>query len=416
MPMQIFLLFVSTVFFGYCLSQVPFVKKADFSYRQVLSLFVVKVFAGFAIGYFALHHYSIHNDYWDNNYLSGQEFDMLIKNPGQFFGELVYSSGGHYQDFWGHEDGYWNDMKQNAFIKLLAPFHAFTRGDYYLLSIIFNAFVFFGHVALYRTFKQWYKGLNWGLVAGCFLLPSFMLFSSGVHRDGFIFTALSFLFYAAQQVFINKVKKPKYYITIAIALFFIFFWRNYIICTLFTAAFAYRLISIKQWRASNALWFTTALFVATILLSTLLPLGNIVAILSGKQADYFQIELGASALYLPALQPTAWGFISNSFYVLTNVFFIFSAKLKILAFDLEWWLLLTTTAFLFFGAKKINIKIKMPSIWYALLLFTLLSWFLIGHITPNLGAIIRYRNMFLPFVFAPILAEIWRNFAIYKKK
>ena len=105
-----------------------------------MALFTIKILAGLAIGYCSLHFYSIHNDYWDNNLGSIQEYEVLKKNPAYFFSELVVSNyNGSYADFWGNSDSFWNDLKNNCLIKFMAFFNLLSGGNYYINSLFLIA-------------------------------------------------------------------------------------------------------------------------------------------------------------------------------------------------------------------------------------------------------------------------------------
>ena len=163
----------------------PFIKRSGINSKVVIGLFLFKIIAGIAIGWLSLHFYGTGNDYWDINTEARKEYQLLITDPGRYFTNIFTSDyPGGYSGVFSSFDSFWNDLKGNIIIKLVSLFNIFSRGNYYINSLFFNFLVFFGHVALYRVFTKVYPGRSMLVIIGCFLLPSMIYFSSGIHKDG----------------------------------------------------------------------------------------------------------------------------------------------------------------------------------------------------------------------------------------
>ncbi len=131
--------------------RVPFIKNAGISSGTLLGLFLLKILAGIAIGWIAIHMYGPGNDYWDTNDYALEEYRLLQINPIKYLINIFtsdYQDG--YSGIFRSGDSYWNDLKGNIVIKLVSVFNIFSRGDYYINSLFFNFIIFFGHVILYR--------------------------------------------------------------------------------------------------------------------------------------------------------------------------------------------------------------------------------------------------------------------------
>ena len=185
--------------------RVPFIKNTGISSGVLLSLFLIKILSGIAIGWIAIHIYGPGNDYWDMNDFAREEYQLLHTNPGKYFINIFISD---YQDgyagIFSSGNSYWNDLKGNIVIKMVSIFNIFSQGDYYINSLFFNFIIFFGHVILYRLFIKVFPQRQLLVIIGCFLLPSAMYFSSGIHKDGLIFLMLAVLIYSVYESLIKN--------------------------------------------------------------------------------------------------------------------------------------------------------------------------------------------------------------------
>ena len=184
-------------------------------------------------------------------------------------------------------------------------FNLLSGGNYYINSLFFNSLVFIGHIGLYRLFKKMFVQFNLGIVIGCFLLPSFLYFSSGIHRDGLLFTLITAYLYCCYCIFEKRKKTKKYYVVaVTLVPILIAWWVSKKLC-------------IKPIGATVSI---IVIFLLVILFagkfSTLNPLNFIAA----KQADYFKLAIGNTKTTLKVLQPNATSFLQNTPTALGNVF------------------------------------------------------------------------------------------------
>ncbi|MBL0146194.1 MAG: hypothetical protein IPP48_10865 [Chitinophagaceae bacterium] len=390
----------------WAITKIRFVQKSELSNKWIVALFAVKIFAGIAIGFASLHFYGSGNDYWTNNSGSIAELEVLKTNPKYFFSELIFSNyNGSYADFWGHANSFWNDLKNNCLIKFMAFFNLLSGGNYYINSIFFNFIVFIGHIGLYRLFKKMFPGFNYGVIIGCFLLPSFLYFSSGIHRDGLIFTLITMCLYSCYSILEERKTNKKFFIAIILSIGLLMLLRSVVAITLIPALFAWwcsKQFNLKAVLVSAA---TVVLFLFIILFADKFSSINPLDFITEKQADYLKLAAGNTQISLPKLEPTATSFVSNTPQALANVFvrpLPGEKPFSLIPFEMEWvFYYLCLAVFLF----KVN-KNKFPvpaSYLFPVIVFCFLSYLFIGHIVPNLGAILRYRSIYLPFVLTPVL-------------
>lgn len=393
------------------MSRVPFVKRSGISSRVIIGLFAFKIVAGIAIGWLSLHFYGAGNDYWDMNTEAWKEYQLLITDPGKYFTNLFtsgYPDG--YSGFFSSVNSFWNDLKGNIIIKLVSVFNILSRGDYYINSLFFNFLVFFGHVALYRVFTKAYPGRNVLVIIGCFLLPSTIYFSSGIHKDGIVFLMLSILVYCIYQSLQQNRVIKKYGLLIITSLIFLLLIRHFIFIALVPALIAW-IISVKFKQAPLKVFAITYLVAGLLLfnINSLISAAKPLEIITQKQYDYLHLQKSDTEVSLDSLQPNFKSFAINAPRAFNHVLlrpYIWELPVKsLLPLNIELLIYqILFLAFLFFRIKATNGSNTL-FIYFAVA-FTLTIFLLIGYIVPNLGSIVRYRSLYLPLIITPLLCSI----------
>ncbi len=397
--------------FCWLLRKNAFIKNAGPDNRTILVLFLIKIIAGIAIGWLSLHFYSAGNDYWDVNREGWKEYQLLWSDPHEYFTNLFKSSyPGGYDGLFDSFHSFWNDLRNNLVIKLVSVFDIFSRGDYYINSLFFNFIIFFGHIALYRVFIKVYPGKIYPVIIGCFLLPSLLYFSSGIHKDGIVFLLLAILVYA---VFLSLQKNRfnfRRVFIIVISLFLLFVTRSFILFALLPALIAWVLAAKTRWPAVRV--FTLVYLTAGLLLfnfHSIFPAADPLATIVQKQADFLQLPASATVIKLDTLQPNFSSFMHNApqslNHLLLRPYLMELPSPILLPMNMELLLYqLLFIAFIFFREKRSN-RIGGPFIVFAIF-FTLTAFLFIGFIVPNLGSMVRYRSLYLPFIITPMLCML----------
>ncbi|HEX8459770.1 MAG TPA: hypothetical protein VF623_00005, partial [Segetibacter sp.] len=128
--------------------------------KWILSgLFLVKILAGLAYAkFYTLPKYYAGADTWRFYRFSLDETKWLLKDPVAFIKDLFvfgYSSSG---SMFAGENSYWNDLKSNVPVKLMACMNVITHNSYYTNIILFNFIFFIGLVALFKVFNGIFPG------------------------------------------------------------------------------------------------------------------------------------------------------------------------------------------------------------------------------------------------------------------
>ena len=339
----------------------------------------------------------------------------MMSHPGEFLSNIFKSPyENKYAGFFNSIGSYWNDLRYNIILKLLAFCDIFSRGNYYINSLFFNFFGFLGPVALFRVFNDIYKNRKWAIITGCFLLPSTLYFSSGIHKDLIVFSMLGSFCYALYFSFTQAFTFKRSFI-ILISLIVVLFIRNFVAVALIPVSIAF-ILCIKK-RTGPLLTFVSIyalIFLTLFLLQYLLPSFQPLKIITQKQTDFLNLPTAATQLKANMLQPDLKSFIKNIPQAIdhgflrpylwdTNGNFIFPFALELLFYELLFLFVLFKNRF-----RSISLD---PFIIFAV--FFAASMLLItGLIIPNTGSIVRYKSIYLPFLITPLLCSFsWKKFA-----
>ena len=397
--------------------RVPFIKNCGISSGSLLSLFLIKILAGIAIGWISIHIYGPGNDYWDVNDYALEEYQLLQTNPVKYLINIFTSDyQGGYAGIFSSGDSYWNDLKGNIVIKLVSVFNIFSRGDYYINSLFFNFIIFFGHVILYRLFIQIFPASKTWVIIGCFLLPSTLYFSSGIHKDGLVFLMVVVLIYSVYQSLYKNSFSIKRVLLICFSLALLFLLRNFIFLALLPALFAWILAVKAKWPAITV--FATVYLLSGLLvfnIDSIIPTIKPLEIITAKQTEYLKLPVAATQIALTPLQPTFKSFAANApqalFHSLLRPCPGEKPVKSLLPFSLELFSYLFLLLMLIFFRSKTFLPANKPFLLF-LVFFTLTVFLFIGYIVPNLGSLVRYRSLYLPFIITPLLCCInWNRMA-----
>jgi len=81
-------------------------------------------------------------------------------------------------------------------IILLSVFNIFSFGHYYVNVILYSFVTIFGAMAIYRVMTDVFPGKKMTVLLATFLVPSFLYWTSGIHKEGLIFTGIGLIVYS----------------------------------------------------------------------------------------------------------------------------------------------------------------------------------------------------------------------------
>ena len=407
--MHYLLFFFYLVLFCRLIIRIKFFKNSGMDGRTLVGLFLVRVIAGLINGYINLYYYQ-GTDTAGFQLMGIDEYHLLFHQPAEYFTNIFQS--GHqsgYGSFLESSNSFWNDTRNNIIVKMLSVFDIFSGLNFFINSLIFNFLIFFGAVGLYRVFVDILPASRIILMICIFLLPSTVYFSSGIHRDGLIFLSLSMIIYymyfmiRRKQYLLRGILFTLLYISLIILL------RNFVFIILFPALLAWFLAEQKPnysfWVFLGVYFFIGTLFFCS---GFLPPAFNLPLHVSNRQIDFILIaRRGASAININPLYPNFRSFLNNlpqalnhSFmrpYLTEHLSFLYTLSgLEILFYEILIFL------FIFFRKKIVSVY---PLIYFCVFL-TISTFLAIGYTIPIIGAIVRYRSIYLPFLLIPVLNYI----------
>jgi len=409
-----YLLFVGYLFlFAWLITRIRTFNQSGLGNTQLVILFLLKIIAGIFYGWVGIYYgyFAYMNDTWGYHNQSIIELNILYTNPHEYFTNLFhsgYESG--YGRFFDSSDSYWNDLKSNVFIKLLSLFNILSFGNYYINIIFYSFITLTGPVLLYRVMSDIYKGKKTAVLLATFLAPSFLYWTSGIHKDGIAFTALSLIIYHFHFSLKNNrwtVKSVSCMLLGAVLLLSI---RNYILMLMIPALLAWFLSC--RFRKRTAFIFGLTYLTGILmffLLRYISPVLDFPQAVVNKQKAFMQLE-GGSGIRVTPLEPTVTGFIKNLPQSMVNV------TLRPFPTDIKHMLSLGVATenlfYLFllfllivFRDKKKQISSPHPFIWFSLF-FSITFLLSIGYTVNFQGAIVRYRSIIIPFLAVPVFASI----------
>lgn len=412
------LFFVYLVLLSWVLLNTRLVKDSGLHKKIVILLFICKVAAGLISGKISQN--APNMDTWQYHADARVEYQLLFQHPSQYFTNIFNSGYANpYAGVLKFKSSYWNDLKTNLIVKFISVLDIFSGANYYVNVVLYNFLVFIGTMALFRVYSYRYKHNINLLACACFLLPSFLLFSSTIHKEGLIIAALGWLLYCFYNALhftgftLKKISGIIFCFTV------IFLFRNYIAAMLIPALTAWVICHYKKYNPLATfsivyLLFILAFFNIHVIFSNL----NLTGLFVQKQADFFSLEKARSQISTPFLYPYFSSFVTNLPTTLSHIFcrpFITDYKLSplILLFSIELACYQFLVLLFLFIRKKSNGN--DPFVLFGLF-FGCSLLLIIGYIVPVIWAIIRYRSIYLPFLLIPVILNIeWDKLVSFKR-
>lgn len=402
--MSIIIVILYTIFFSWLIIKIPFIKKTGLNKQTIILIFSIKILAGLAYAYFyQLPAYKDNADTFRFFEYSKAETDILIHHPIQFFKD-IFAFG--YEDrgsIFAGENSYWNDLKSNVIIKILAICNVFTFKNYYANIVIFNFTFLFGLVAIYRLLAPLFSNRKWLLLISVFFIPSFLFWCSGIHKDGLLFSAMGVVIYLFDKLLKHGFSFGKA-ILVFILLALIFTLRNFIFFSLLLCLMAWFFASFKPNKflqrflfvyLGAALFFFTSHFIH--------PKLNFQNIIIAKQQEFNALS-GGSKVITDSLKPNLSGFASYLPYAIDMAFLrphLSEIKNKsYIPAILETYFLIIVTLSSFVFKKK---DLTIPPIIIVLFIFAVTTLLITGYTITFSGAIVRYKSLVLPLFITSIL-------------
>ena len=397
--------------FCWLLTKIKFIAGSGINIKTITALFLIRVLFGVINGYINFYHYSgtdaasFHQD-------GITEYHLLFNDPAEYFSN-IFKTYNNYSGFLEIKDSFWNNLRTNLIVKLLSIFNILSRGNFFINTLFYNFLVFIGSVALYNIFISIFAEKKKILIFCLFLLPSMLYFTSGIQKDGLIYLGIAISCYNLFYLIKERKYTIKRIVWIAAGFVIILLLRNFVFIALIPAVIAW-MIAAKNKRFILSSFLIAYLFFITLFFATgiVSPKLDLPSYVSTRQIAFIQIAKGGnSAININPLFPNFRSFLNNTPQALnhalmrpylTENFNLLYIPIAIEIFIYEALLVL----FLFFRVKNKN----TDAFIYFGLFFSLTMFLMIGYTVPIIGALVRYRSIYFPFLLIPIICYIdWQK-------
>ena len=221
--------------------------------RVFLGVFVLKITAGTFLYWIYTSYYPNRETadifkYFDDSYYMTQAlweqpsdfFKMLfgVNNNSPYFSETYYEKMNHW--FRVYESSMYNDS--HAIIRFNAVVRLFSFGNYHVHTVFMCFVSLLGLTALFKAVSLKVRNPKL-LFAVIFLLPSTLLWGSGVLKEGLMFFGLGFLIYSLVKINSKEERKLVYWLLFIFGLMVLLFQvKFYVLAAFATGILAYSFI------------------------------------------------------------------------------------------------------------------------------------------------------------------------------
>jgi hypothetical protein len=432
--MEILLTIGWTAFFCYLVYLIPFFRVPGYKRLTLPVMFVIKVLAAVVLT-------SIYTQYYGNRidsdifkyYDDGEVLFSALEDDPVLYLKLVTGIDGndpqlnpYYAgtNFWYKEFDYGLFNENRTMIRFNAIVRLFSFGSVHVHNVFMAFLSLIGLCGIFKIFSTRFKGHKLVLLAAVFLVPSVLLWTSGVLKEGMVMFSMGLLFYALFRI------REKHGLTVNIPLALImagllFFTKIYVFISIIPAflmiVFPESLNAWKRWTAFFLLHIV--LLVAAFNFHHVFPEYNLPEILSTKQNDFINMldlqENVGSRIEMTRLKPEFSSIAEQVPFAMYNSFcrphvFEMHNMMAIPAALENLGILILLVLSLIFVRRKWP---DANSLLMFSLSFVLVLFIICGLTTPVLGALVRYKTPALPFLvlFLVMIADTERMSRFFRK-
>jgi hypothetical protein len=389
------------------------------SVNFICTIFIVKVLLGilYTFIHFKLYGGADISDYYNDSIII---YNTLPENPLKFlfltFGPNNLHHIPHFISSEVDSMGYWGDSSSYSIVRFYAFSNLLSGGNIYTAAVFMAFITSTGLFLFYKASLNIVPHLSDSIVVKIlfFGIPSVMFWSSGVHKEGLILFGLGVFFYCLSEIYSAKNIRFKDGFRLIFSLFIIWYVRDFVFYLLLPGMVAFMITILTGNKRIIAVYICVYLF---FILSGMLyrfslktEKVNYLEAIKIKNEQFRDLKGGNTFIEIPTVKP-------DLIYVLKSVpkalslslaapFYIENKKWFHFIFIIENFMFLMIIAALFYSVIKNGFTPNSFFIWQ--LIFAVSILILIGLVVSNIGAIIRYRSIFIPMIFIPLYAMINR--------
>lgn len=416
----LFLIVLYCSIFYWWMNRSSFFEIKGLSKPFIYTIFLVKIAVGISYGYIHMHYFSggdtclyfeaseiIYNTFWDypSYYIQsilGEQLPMPTEDVFEYPRREIF----------------WKDFGIYALVHVHAILHLFTFGHYSVFIVYISIISLLASLNFYKLFRTSLQIPNLVLIACCFLLPSLLFWTSGFHKDVFVYLGLSFLLIGISN---QQKDTKKALISIIGGLVIVALARYYLIALLLPATVAYWWsVNRPQQVFRNFITVYASFAVLAIILELFVLPFSFVEILVNRQHEFLATSGNSSIVGVPALETSFFAVLTIIPAAIVNVFcrpFLWECQDALQVFaSLEILSFLCLGLATFFLPRKRILHSAKPLVVF-LLFYAISNLLLIGILVSNVGTIVRYRAIGLGFL-TMLLCSIldFEKMNIFQKK
>lgn len=379
----------------------------------MVGLFLFKVVAALVLYWIYTGYYSDrpHADifrYYDDSYVI---FKALPDHPYDYFRMMTGIDAEstdlehYYQQMrnWYNSDLVFKDTR--TMIRFSAFLRIFFADTYFPHAVVMCFLAFLGQAGLFRVFRKYVQGKDLVLILLIFLMPSVLLWTSGIIKEALLFFAMGWLIHVFDRLKSRSANKRGQIIILFLSAFIMLTVKAYVFFLLIPFLIAW--VFDGQQRIGNSWLYVSGIFfisyIVLVLIAPVMTGHSIPDLISSRRAEFVSLATlnnAGSLIDLSTLRPDWLSLFSDSpaavfrtvFYPLPNMvgnlmMAFSSAEIMIYLIFITWLLL---------QIKKSDFR-GIPVFVIAGLFFSLSVFLLAGWVTPVIGALVRYKIPGLPF-------------------
>lgn len=420
--MKIILPIIYTIIFWIIIRNHRFFKIDGIRNEAMRLVFLLKIVSGFALLFMYTYYYTDRSTsdiykYFDDGVvmykaLFHNPLDYIkmlfgVLNDNEYFTYTYYNQMSHW--FRSFESNIFSDshaiIRFNAFVMLFS----FGHIGVHVVFMVFLSFV--GLTALYRFFLNYAKKSKIGLFVAVFLLPSVLFWGSGLLKEGLIFFSLGLLLYE-----FNKISKRFNLFSlfwIVFSCLLLIHTKIFIVLIVTPLLISLLYSEIMDKRKVKYLFVTVVAVFFILGFFTFYNIAglNLFSMIVQKQNDFVQLALQESASSLLHERFLELSFFSFTYELLIGFFNVAFRPLIFIDNSIVYLpnilenmvIICLMIGVIFF---RVNLNRFELSLVHFCFWFVMGIYVITGITVPILGAIVRYKVIAMPFLFAIMMILI----------
>lgn len=299
--MQYLLCLAYTAFFTFLIQRIVFFEVPGLSRKTLSAIFILKIAAGAILWAIYTYKYTDRSTsdifkYFDDSKVM---YDALLTSPADYFKMLsgIGNNTPHFAKYYDQMNNWYNHFNSNLYndshsmIRLNAFVRLFSMG-YYYIHIVFICFLSMaGLTGIYHFFVDRLRDKTKLLAICIFLVPSVLLWSSGMVKEALIIFFLGILLYAFKKLLDGQMRLVSL-LVISLTTLLLFVTKFYVLVALIPALAAF------AWAYNSGIRLTFTKYAVVIsiyillgqLVRVFIPAYDPIEVIRIKQKDFLHIS------------------------------------------------------------------------------------------------------------------------------